>query len=182
MQRFTPMLVFWACAGCVSAGARSTEERPLFAAGWSGPPPRVAVQLAGPDASADKQARCAQTLVQAGALVDGAAPTQAVVTLQPGANRLQVMTAQRGLVRDEPRPPWTIERLCTDALYVMVDAMRRDAQPLASPSNLPPSRPTLTQPYSTLPLTQDRDRDLPAEQAPTPPDASGGIYRGPIQP
>jgi hypothetical protein len=175
------MCIFWAWAGC-AAGVRSVEEQPLFAAGWTGPPPRVAVLLAGPDASSDKQARCTQALARAGAVVDGGAAAQAVVTLAPEGNRLQVMTHKRGLVRDEPRPSWTIERLCDDALLALVDAIRGDAPAPPAPPLAAPGQPELSQPYSAMPLSRDRDRELPPDQPTTPPEASGGIHRGPIQP
>src|SRR4051812_21106646 len=151
------------CAGGQRAG--SSEDQPLFAAGWSGPPPRVNVTLAGPEASGDKQARCRAELQRAGAVIDetGAA-AQAVLTLQAGANRMALSTARRGLVREEPRPDGSVERLCNDALYSLVVALRAE-QPAttaaAAAAGAPrPEGPALsppvpryvpTQSYSTMP-------------------------------
>jgi hypothetical protein len=204
MKRFAPGLVsglaIGAClvaGGCATSGrAGSSEDQPLFAAGWRGPPPRVAVQLTGTDASPDKQARCAAELARAGAVVDetGAA-ARAVLTLQPGGHRLQVTTQRRGLVRDEARPDGSVERLCNDALYALVVALRSEMPGVASggagagaagvtdgPSLLPPSQQPLTsQSYSAMPLFQERNRDLPADQPTTPLGASGAINRGPIR-
>jgi hypothetical protein len=194
MKRFAPGFVcglaitVCVASGCAGARAASSEDQPLFAAGWSGPPPRVNVLLAGPDASSDKQARCRTELTRAGAVVDEAGPAWALLRLQAGGNRLQVTTRRRGLVRDEPRPDQSVERLCNDALYALVVALRGEdpgvrAESANGPSLLPPSHvePT-TPPYSGMPGQQDRSRDVPADQPLPPPAASGAINQGPIQP
>src|SRR4051812_43708538 len=86
-----------ATAGCAGArAAASSEDQPLFAAGWSGPAPRVNVVLTGPDASPDKQARCRAELARAGAVVDEGGAAWAQLQLQPSATRLTVTTRRRG--------------------------------------------------------------------------------------
>lgn len=172
MWRFAA--VFWFAAGC-AGGASELATQPLFAAGWSGPPPHGAVQLDGPGASADARARCTQALGQAGAVVDAQAPVRARVTLDPRGNRLQVSSARRGLVRDEPRPAWSIERLCDDALLALASALRQE-QPSAAPA---PDAPD-GEPPSWTTTTAAIPNDSPGAPGALP-SQSGGAYHGPIE-
>src|SRR5690348_13325419 len=63
--------------GCASS-VPNVEDQPLFAAGWSGPPPHVAVQVTGTGGPTEQQ-RCVDAVKGAGAVVDAAAPVQALV-------------------------------------------------------------------------------------------------------
>jgi hypothetical protein len=181
------LLTIWAggCAG--SRAVASSEDQPLFAAGWTGPAPHVNVTLSGPDASADKQARCRGELVRAGAIVDEGGAAWAQLNLAPGATRLQVTTRRRGVVRDEARADASVERLCNDALYALVVALRAEqpattASVPAGPSNVPPGFATPPPAYSRMPPPKDRTGDMPADQPIPSPTASGGINQGPIPP
>jgi hypothetical protein len=49
-------------------------------------------------------------------MVDVNSPLRAELWLLDGGNRLRVISATRGVVVDQPRPGWGVERLCTDAL------------------------------------------------------------------
>jgi len=156
--------------GCASSVA-NVADQPLFAAGWSGPPPHVAVQVTGAGAGPTEQKRCVDAVTRAGAVVDAQAPVQALVTLEAGGSRLQVTSTRRGLVRDEPRPGWTVERLCNDALLALVGAIRAES-PQAEAARAPVA-PMAPARLSTEPSTQP---DGPPPMANT----SGGIYSGPI--
>ena len=168
------MAVLLVAAGC-AGGAQELADEPLFAAGWSGPPPHVMVQLAGPGASAQAQQRCVQAMGRAGAVVDAAAPVQARVTLDPRGNRLQVTSTRRGVVRDEPRPAWPVERLCDDALLAMASAIQQERPSAAAPAAPPPPREPL--PWTTT--TARVPNDSPSGPAALP-SQSGGGYNGPI--
>jgi hypothetical protein len=161
MKRGAAWLAGVIVGGC--AGARVADERPL--AGWSGPPPRVTVQLAGSGADADGQRRCDEALARAGAVVDANASAQPVVTMDGRRNRLQVLTTRRGLVRNEERPAWPVERLCEDALAALAQALADDTTSPGVPSMAADATAT---PYSALP-----------QQSRSP--ASGGVYVSPIQ-
>src|SRR4051812_2838408 len=101
----------------------------LFAAGCAASQPqvRVALQLQGASAGPAMRQRCVDAATRAGAVVDERAPVQAIVTLGPRGERLQVMSLTRGLVRDEAKPPGSVEALCQDAALA------------ASVAGLPPS-------------------------------------------
>ena len=127
-----------------------------FAAGCAASQPqlRLALQLQGTAAGPAEQKRCLDAARRAGAIVDARAPVQAVVTLEPTGDRLQVMSLRRGLLRDESRPAGSVETLCHDA--ALAAATARDATPTADWSNTPTPQP------------------------PRAPTTSGGDYRGPI--
>lgn len=165
--------IWLGAAGCATAAA--LEDQPLFVAGWSGPPPHVAVQLAGAGAGPAEQQRCVARLARSGAVVDAAASVQARVTLDPAGNRLQVTSSRRGLVRDEPRPPWSVERLCNDALLAMVSALREESPRPSGPA-------VVDSPYeSPSPTGNAPGANGPASTGPAAsPSSSGGAYHGPI--
>ncbi|MDB4970328.1 MAG: hypothetical protein JWN44_6017 [Myxococcales bacterium] len=170
-----------AVCGCAH-GAADIENQPLFAAGWSGPPPRVAVQLTGNRAAPADQQRCVDTVTRAGAIVDGGAAVQALVIVDGTGNRLQITSTRRGLVRDEPRPAWSVERLCNDALYAMVGAIRRDTPQAET------AVPGATTTYRTHvpppsgPYAAPQPGGSPDDGPPPMPYTSGAPYRGPAQP
>jgi hypothetical protein len=167
-----PVAAVWLCAaGCASASA--IEDQPLFVAGWSGPPPHVAVQVEGPAAGPSLQRRCLDRLARSGAVVDASASVQARLTLDPSGNRLQVLSLRRGVVRDVPRPAWSVERLCNDALLAMVSAIREESPRRGGAP--PPESPY--EPAS--PTTEGPAANGPATPAPAP-TSSGGGYHGPI--
>jgi len=96
--------------GCASNVA-NLEDQPLFAAGWSGPGPHVGYSLTGSEASPEQRQRCVAAATRAGAVVDDKARVQALITIDHAGNRLQVTSARYGLMRDEPKPGWPVERL-----------------------------------------------------------------------
>jgi hypothetical protein len=161
--------------GCASS-VPNVEDQPLFAAGWSGPPPHVAVQVTGTGGPTEQQ-RCVDAVKGAGAVVDAAAPVQALVTLEPGASRLQVTSTRRGLVRDEPRPLWTVERLCKDALLAMVRTIREESPGAGSARSSAAGGPETGMSQQRLSAEPGARPDGPPPLANT----SGGTYRGPVQ-
>ncbi len=116
---------------------------------------RVALELQGVGAGAAERQRCIDAAQRAGAIVDATAPVQAVITLEPGGDRLQVISATRGLVREESQPAGAVERLCHDA--ALAAAVAHQA-PLATP----PAGSATAPERSPSPMT------------------SGGGYQGPI--
>src|SRR4051794_2793913 len=117
---------------------------------------RVALQLQGASAGPAERQRCIDAAVRAGATIDAGAPVQAIVTLEPTGGRLQVMSLRRGMVRDEAKPPGSVEALCQDAALA------------ASVATLPPSS------------VADTPASRSTVDAPRAPTTSGGDYRGPI--
>ncbi|MCU1278243.1 MAG: hypothetical protein JWM53_1789, partial [bacterium] len=91
----------------------------------------------------------------AGAVVDAHAAVQAVVTLEPTGDRLQVMSLSRGLVREESKPAGSVEALCQDAALAAATAH------VTPPSTESPGVPSPDQPARA-------------------PSTSGGDYCGPI--
>jgi hypothetical protein len=162
--------IWLGAAGCATQAA--LDDQPLFVAGWSGPPPHVAMQVSGAAGGPAEQQRCVARLAHAGAIVDANAAVQARLTLDPGGNRLQVTSARRGLVRDELRPAWSIERLCNDALLAMVSAIREESPRRGGAA-------VVETPYEPAAPTRE-PKTMPG---PAPPEApvSGGVNRGPIQ-
>lgn len=172
MERLAAIaLLLGGCAG----GVQNVEDNPLFAAAWTGPPPHVGVQVTGPGASADKQQRCAATVQKAGGVVDAAAPMQVLLTLDDKGNRLQVLSQRRGLVRDEARPAWTLDRLCKEALEEAAVALQ--AERPGGWSATTSTAPTLSPGPTSLPPHGPNDN--PTGPAPLP--AQSGGSAGPIQ-
>jgi hypothetical protein len=137
-MRFAAVLAL--AAGCAATGA----------------PVHVALQLQGAAAGAAEQQRCLDAATRAGAIVDARASVQALVTLEPGGGRLQVLSATRGLVHEESRPPGSVEKLCHDAALAAAAAHAPSlAADPGSAAGAPPPDHALT------------------------PTTSGGINRGP---
>src|SRR5689334_2039654 len=114
-MRFLAVVAFFA-AGC-SAAVRQAH---------------VAMTVQGPAAGPAEQQRCLAAVQAAGAVVDGNAPVQAIVTVDKDGGRLQVLTMRRGLVRDEKRAGGTLEALCRDAAAAAVAA--HEPEPVAAPA------------------------------------------------
>jgi hypothetical protein len=141
-------------AGCASQVA-SVENQPLVAAGWSGPPPRVGLSLTGSGATPADNDRCVAAVTRAGAIVDGNAAVQALVTVEQAGNRLQITSQRHGLVQDEPRPAWPVEHLCNDALFSMVKVLRKETpyvEPLDAPA--PPNQSPSASPSASGPVNR----------------------------
>jgi hypothetical protein len=92
----------------------------------------VNMTVQGSAAGPAEQQRCLAAAQQAGAIVDGNASVQALVTLDKDGNRLQVVSMRRGLVRDEKRSAGNVEALCRDA--VMAAAASSDAPTMDGPT------------------------------------------------
>ncbi len=120
---------------------------------------RLALTVQGAAAGPAEQQRCADAVRRAGAVVDGNAAVQAIVTLEPSGARLQVLSPSRGLVRDEAKPAGTVERLCTEAAFAAATTPESSAAGLSGPPG----------------------GDIPTPPRPVTPTTSGGGYNGPIQ-
>jgi hypothetical protein len=126
MSKLACLLPLFLCAAACDE-ERRPDQMPL--AGWQGPPPRMALVVTGPAADEDKRERCAKQLARSGAIADPNTPVQAVLMLQDGANRLQVISRTRGVVRDERKPGWSMDRLCDDAIAAAAQAVRMELGP-----------------------------------------------------
>jgi hypothetical protein len=89
----------------------------------------VALELTGPGAALPELARCTAAVQQAGGVVDPQSGMHALVTLEPNANRVQVLSNRRGLVHDQLEPQASVEQLCRDALAAATTATRREPLP-----------------------------------------------------
>src|SRR5438045_1503557 len=63
-----------------------------------------AIFLNGSKANDDKRQRCADEILLSSGVVDPAAPVQAVLTLEEGSNKLQIISRARGILRNEDLP------------------------------------------------------------------------------
>jgi hypothetical protein len=124
----TRLTLVWVTAlpvvmGCAHApGPRAPEA--VTQLQWSGPPPHVAVQLAGAGASGELQAQCDAAVTHSGAVSDGNATVQAIVTLDGGGSRVDLLSQRRGVVRSENRPALAIEHLCAQAAVAAASLLR----------------------------------------------------------
>ena len=139
-MRFIAVLALAAAGGCAISAANT----------------RLSLTIQGAAAGAPERQRCLDAVKETGAVVDAGAPVKAIVTLDPTATRLQVMSPTRGLVRDEAKPAGTVEPVCRDA--ALVAATTPEAGTLNASA---PPGPDVAPP-------------------PSSPTASGGAYRGPI--
>jgi hypothetical protein len=80
-----------------------------------GGPPMVTIILVGPAANDDKRERCNAILTRNGGTTDPNAAVRAILNLADGGNSLQVVSARRGIVLNQPKPGWGMEQLCNDA-------------------------------------------------------------------
>jgi hypothetical protein len=158
------MLLWWSLGsvlgGCVLGGCATATRRSdaQVLASWSGPPPHVKLQLVGPAASDDNQRSCDQQVARAGAIVDGNAQVQAILLLQDGHNRMQVVSRNLGTVRDE-EVAGSADDLCGVALRAVVATIHDESKSRAS---------VMPQPGSTPPGFSTRTPDmLPGNEGPT---------------
>jgi hypothetical protein len=109
--------------------------------GFAGPP-AVTVVLTGPAADDGKRERCNRVVTKAGGSVDPNAAVRAVLNLADDNNSLQVISARRGIILNQPKPSWGMEQLCTDAyqagLSVLQQEMGAGNQPPPGYSQQPP--------------------------------------------
>ncbi len=141
MRRFA-LLAMMAAGGCAGSVAQV----------------RLAVELTGAGASPAEQQRCVEAVRRRGGIIDAQASMHALVTVEPNANRVQVLSARRGLVHDKLEPQASVEQLCQEALAAASSAIRREPLPSTiderSPgvARVPPS-PTSSGPASGAPIT-----------------------------
>jgi hypothetical protein len=119
-------LMLWAAGmGC---GDDASERRPSeMLAGWQGPPPRININVTGPDADGDKRERCARVARDNGIIFDPAAPVQGTLTLAGNGNRLSI-SVNGAPMREEPKPDWGMDQLCNDAILQLLSAARTAPQ------------------------------------------------------
>jgi hypothetical protein len=92
-------------------------------AGWQGPPPRININVTGPDADEDKREKCTRMGREAGVIMDPGAPIQGTLILADNGNRLSIMV-NGAPVREEQKPGWGMEQLCNDALLQLLSVAR----------------------------------------------------------
>jgi hypothetical protein len=165
MSRFAPLYVLAAVVGC----AHSPPPSALTQIGWSGAPPHVGVQLAGADATSERQAQCDASARAAGVVLDGNAPYQAIVTLDGAANRVSLLSPH-GVTRTDRRGAVPVGELCAQAAVAAASLMRDESsgRPLDSQSSFantpvpssalhdPNARPTGPEPANMISGEQPR--------------------------
>ncbi len=107
--------VFVALSGCSSGPQPRTDRPPL-----ADPIFRMALDVVGSDANADKIDRCLGLAYQLGVAIDPAAPTRAVLTLADH-NHIQVLQ-NGGVVHDQEVGGWPMEPLCETAFGAAAEA------------------------------------------------------------
>jgi hypothetical protein len=121
MRRTAPFLALALVACAHGAGGRRPAT--LMQIGWSGPPPHVGLQLAGSEAG-DHQAACEAAAAHAGIVVDGNASVQAILLLEPGDQRVQLLSQRRGALPSEKRGSVPLEQLCAEAAVAAAELSR----------------------------------------------------------
>ncbi len=118
--------LLWLAAGggCGDDPPERRPDQPLQSYGASAT--RIALNVTGPASDQDKGQRCIAVWQEAGVGVDPAAPVRVTLFLQDNGNRLQVASASRGVLRDEPRPGWGMAQLCQDALAAALPEVARE--------------------------------------------------------
>jgi hypothetical protein len=114
--------LLWAAGfGC---GDDAPERRPSeMLAGWQGPPPRININVTGPDSDDDKRERCSRIARDNGIMVDPMAPVQGTLILADSGNRLSI-SANGMMVREDPKPGWSMDQLCNDAILQLLSVAR----------------------------------------------------------
>jgi hypothetical protein len=177
------LALVWAAMlmGCAHGSSARAPEA-LTQIQWSGPPPHVGVQLAGAGASGELQAQCDAAVTHSGAVVDGNAAVQAIVTLDGTGARLDLLSQRRGVVRSEARPSLPVERLCAQAAVAAASLLRDElaGSPMDTQGNTyaitPQRAQDLHAPASTV---TGPEPDLRLNNSPPP--LPGGSSIGPIQ-
>ncbi len=129
------------CMAALIGCGEDNEEARRAPINWQGPAPHVLVQVGGPESSSDKSDDCVRTVLKLGGVFDPQAAIVMVLYLQDSQNHLRIISRTRGVVRDEPRPGWTMERLCTDGFYAAVAAASQEARMPIVPPLMAPHKP-----------------------------------------
>ena len=93
---------------------------------------RVAVELTGAGAGPGVEQRCLDAVRSAGAVVDAQAGLHGLVTVEPNGNRVQLLSARRGLVHDQLEPQAPVEAMCKELVVAARHAAERE--PLPAPA------------------------------------------------
>jgi hypothetical protein len=179
----TRLALVWAAMlmGCAH-GANGRAPEALTQIGWRGPPPHVGVQLAGTGATSELQAQCDAAVTHSGAVADGSAPAQAIVTLEGAGARLDILSQRRGVVRSETRASLPVERLCAQAAVAAASQLRDDVA--GSPMDSEGNNYAIT-PTRSVDLHSPTSRATGPDSGPAPnytaPPLPGGSSTGPIQ-
>jgi hypothetical protein len=118
--------LLWAAGfGC---GDDVSERRPSeMMAGWQGPPPRININVTGPDSDEGKREKCINIARENGIALDPSAPIQGTLILANNGNRLSIAVNGAPL-REEPKPDWGMDQLCNDALLQLLSTARSAPQ------------------------------------------------------
>jgi hypothetical protein len=144
--------------GCAHGTSASAPEA-MTQIQWSGPPPHVAVQLAGAGASGELQAQCDAAVTHSGAVADGNATVMAIVTLDGSGSRVDLLSQRRGVVRSDKRPALPVEHLCAQAAVAAASLLRDEVagSPMDSQGNSYAVMPVSTQQlHSPVPTPSER--------------------------
>ena len=140
MRTLLGLAVILACAACGSdAPQRNTGTTPA-----SLPLPQfapgsyvVAITVDGQEADLGKSQRCQEVLERNGVMVRPDAGVMAQLTLNEGRNFLRVFRrlsiADFQLLRQVPKPDWSMNELCRDMVREIVAALSQPAPPVAPP-------------------------------------------------
>jgi hypothetical protein len=117
--------LLWAAGfGC---GEDSSDRKPsAMLAGWQGPPPRININVTGPEADDDKRQTCQNIARENGLMLDPMAPVQGNLILAD-QNRLAI-TVNGMMVREDPKPGSSMDSLCNDALLALLSVARSAPQ------------------------------------------------------
>lgn len=140
------LLVLILAPACAASGGETRASAPAAqpAVARGGNPYNIVV--AGSRSDADRQATCDLEVSAAGGVQDRNLPVRVVLVLEPGSNRLQVVSRTRGMVRDDDLPGWGMGRLCQEAIAVFPAALAQEPRPLPPPVYVPPPPPTAARP------------------------------------
>jgi hypothetical protein len=131
----------WAAGfGC---GEDAPERKPSeMLANWQGPPPRININVTGPDSDEDKRRTCQEIAQKSGLVLDPMAPIQGTLILADNGNRLSISV--NGMPTSEvQKPGWSMDALCNDAILQLLSVARSN----------PGGAPMAAAPMATVVLT-----------------------------
>lgn len=192
-------LALLAAAGaCADVAERRADNPQLILNTWAGRPPAVSVLL-GPGADSGQRAACERALAEQG-IRNAPDPAMAVlIDVSLDSKILRVSSRERGVIKQEVRPAWTVDDLCRDALALALRMLREEqARPpvaagappavpasppvMTSPSMPPPSYPAMGAPvvagYPSLQTAWPSPGLAPAPFAGGPPDDPWPVLNG----
>ena len=105
---------------------------------------RYAIFLNGTRADEGKRQRCDEEIQAAGGVSDPSSPVRAVLTLEEYGNKLEIVSAARGIVQNTDLPKWDMRRLCREAMAALGPAIAQEPPPGYSGATAArlPARPT----------------------------------------